>query len=171
MGMPHETHARLHGAEGAQRVGNGEDVAELLIAKGADLDVENRNNNLIPLMITQKTQDAEFAKFLISKGANVDAKNQWGSTLLHYVARAGDTTFGDLLIRNGANINETTQSRWTPLFFAIFARSEIETIEWFISKGADVNAKGYSDQTPLDFAKRMNNRELVELLRKHGAKE
>ncbi|MHC4604821.1 MAG: ankyrin repeat domain-containing protein [Planctomycetota bacterium] len=40
-----------------------------------------------------------------------------------------------------------------------------------ISHGADVTAKNDDGETPLDLAIRDGYKELVELLRKHGAKE
>jgi len=82
---------------------------------------------------------------------------------------AGDTTFADLLIKRGANINEKTENGCTPLFFVIRLQ-DAQTIRWFISKGADVNAKNNRGRTPLDWAKRMYP-DIVELLRKHGASE
>jgi ankyrin repeat protein len=40
-----------------------------------------------------------------------------------------------------------------------------------VTKGADVNMKNPSGQTALSMAKMQRNNEIVELLRKHGAKE
>jgi ankyrin repeat protein len=39
-----------------------------------------------------------------------------------------------------------------------------------IEKGADINAKNKDGETPLDLALRQGHKEIVELLRKHGAK-
>jgi ankyrin repeat protein len=43
--------------------------------------------------------------------------------------------------------------------------------EFFIAKGADVNAEDEGGKTPLQVAEREGRTEIVELLRKHGAKE
>jgi len=40
-----------------------------------------------------------------------------------------------------------------------------------ITKGADINAKNNQGRTPLDLAEQRGHKEIVELLRKHGAKE
>ena len=43
--------------------------------------------------------------------------------------------------------------------------------ELLINEGADVNTKGKEGRTPIDCAQDSNHIEIVELLRKHGAKE
>jgi ankyrin repeat protein len=43
--------------------------------------------------------------------------------------------------------------------------------EFLITKGADVNAETNRGTTPLQTAKREGHTEIVELLRKHGARE
>jgi len=40
-----------------------------------------------------------------------------------------------------------------------------------VAKGAAVNVKGKNDRTPLDEATRHGHQDIVEFLRKHGAKE
>ena len=46
----------------------------------------------------------------------------------------------------------------------------METIELLIAKGADVNAMDRDVKTPLDLAEGTNNKEIADLLRKHGGK-
>jgi len=46
-----------------------------------------------------------------------------------------------------------------------------DVAELLIVKGADVNAKNKWDRTALGIALREGHTEIVELLRKHGAKE
>ncbi len=43
--------------------------------------------------------------------------------------------------------------------------------ERLINEGADVNTKGKEGRTPMDCAQDSNHTKIVELLRKHGAKE
>ncbi len=57
--------------------------------------------------------------------------------------------------------------------FIVFGHKEV--VELLISKGADVNARGFLGITPLDKAvgntfNDKNNAEVAELLRKHGGK-
>ena len=45
-----------------------------------------------------------------------------------------------------------------------------EIVELLIAKGADVNANSDDDGTPLDLAIRYDEKEIADLLRKHGGK-
>ena len=49
-------------------------------------------------------------------------------------------------------------------------KGHFETAELLIAKGADVNAKIEDGRTPLDRAEETNNKEITDLLRKHGGK-
>ena len=48
--------------------------------------------------------------------------------------------------------------------------SSREVVELLIAKGADLNAKDMSGDTPLNVATIMREQEIAELLRKNGAK-
>jgi ankyrin repeat protein len=56
------------------------------------------------------------------------------------------------------------------LYFAVL-RGHKDVAELLIAKGADVNVKNNQGRTPLSLAKKKGHNEIVELLRKHGAKE
>jgi ankyrin repeat protein len=51
------------------------------------------------------------------------------------------------------------------------SRDHKNTVELLISKGADVNVKDNNGLTPLWWAKDRGSEEIVDLLRKHGARE
>jgi ankyrin repeat protein len=48
---------------------------------------------------------------------------------------------------------------------------ETDMVELLITKGADVNLKLGGGKMPLERAKEEGHKEMIELLRKHGAKE
>ena len=63
----------------------------------------------------------------------------------------------------------------TPLFFAArLGRKDLlrskEIVELLIAKGADVNVRGFGGMTPLNMADDEGEKEIADLLRKHGAK-
>jgi len=75
----------------------------------------------------------------------------------------------ELLIAKGANVNAKDNFDWTPLHSAVYGNKDI--VELLITEGANVNARTRASRTPLWYAKNEGNAEIVELLRKHGAKE
>jgi ankyrin repeat protein len=50
-------------------------------------------------------------------------------------------------------------------------RGDKDMAALLVTKGADVNAKNDAGLTPLDFAEQKGLSQIVELLRKHGARE
>ena len=76
----------------------------------------------------------------------------------------------ELLIAKGADVNAKFEDDGsTPLHLAAW-KGHFETAELLIAKGADVNAKIEDGRTPLDRAEETNNKEITDLLRKHGGK-
>ena len=70
----------------------------------------------------------------------------------------------------GTDVNAKGKNGWTSLHrAAIYGRKEI--VELLIAKGADVNAKDNRlRKTPLDLADNEGQKEIADLLRKHGGK-
>ena len=93
---------------------------------------------------------------------------QTPSQSLHDAARDGDIDQVQLLISQGADVNEKNRMGWTPLHTAIRNRRQA-LIEPLIAKGADVNAKDNSGQTPLHVAVYIGQKDAVELLIAKGA--
>jgi ankyrin repeat protein len=60
-------------------------------------------------------------------------------------------------------------NEWIPLILAIEC-SNIKLIEYFISKGADVNYCNYEGESPLIIAENFNNQEIITKLISNGAK-
>jgi len=74
---------------------------------------------------------------------------------------------GDVNVRGGPRFGDED---WTPLHDACAAGSKTKA-EALIANGADVNAKTKNGRTPMSVAKKEGYDQLVELLRKHGARE
>jgi len=58
----------------------------------------------------------------------------------------------------------------TPLHEAC-STGQKDVVELLIAKGADMNAKNNKGQAALSLAKEQGHEEIVELLRKHGARD
>ncbi len=174
------------------------EITELLISKGACVNPEKAP--LTPLYATLhfgyteisyissidlkrgqiflKTFDTaedyiKVARLLIAAGADVNVK-RLGQTPLHLAVEKSWKEMAELLILAGADVNSREDETWTkqstPLH--IVAKDGNKNIaELLISKGADINAKDKDGKTPLKLALENGWNVIVDLLRKHGAKE
>jgi len=177
------------------------DVSKILVDRGADLDAKNNNNRKTPLVVAQLNGDIDFAAFLLDAGAKLDSTHRGGQTPLHQAATQGDIAFAELLIKKGADVAAKDRPGWTPLFCAtrwhrmqmiewliskgadVNAKSRagqtplhmacgigmLDIVELLLAHGADIQARTNKGDTPLSVARK--NSDVVELLRKHGAKE
>ncbi len=145
---------------------------KLLIAKGADVNATN-NNGLMSLHWVAGRGDKAVAKLLIAKGADVNAKAKDGDTPLYATAYVGHTDMAELLIAKGANVNVKNEDGRTPLHRAV-EYGQIALAELLLAHGADVNAKDKHGLTPMRLAVNMVHlwgEDIIELLKRHGAKE
>jgi DUF1680 family protein/ankyrin repeat protein len=136
------------------------EIVELLISKGA---------NISPLNLTLYMKEEAKAKELIEGGADVNRPTSYGTTPLHRAVEGGLKDIVELLIAKGADVNSRDNWDWTPLHSAVYGHNEI--VELLIAKGADTTARDGGGRTPLWYAEKRGHTEIVELLRKHRAKE
>ena len=101
------------------------EVAELLIAKGADVNAKEWRGGT-PLQYAAQKGHNEVAELLIANSADVNAKTKNGRTPLHSAAYWGRKEVAALLIGKGADVNATDKSGATPLGGAI-RRKHLET--------------------------------------------
>ena len=94
-----------------------------------------------------KSSNTELIKRLIESGINVSAKEKTtGQTPLHYAAKNYHMEIAELLIANGADVNEMCAQGFTPLDYL-----ELDNKVW-VSDGKNLKE------------------EMIKLLRKHGGK-
>ncbi|MHC4538179.1 MAG: ankyrin repeat domain-containing protein [Planctomycetota bacterium] len=139
---------------------NHTDIVQLLVSKGADIS---------PLHFALYMKDETKARSLIEGGADVNRWTPNGTTPLDRAVVAGLKDIAELLIAKGADVNAKDNWNWTPLHSAVYGHRDI--VELLITEGANVNATDVAGRTPLWYAKKEGYTEIVELLKKHGAKE
>ncbi|MFC1604811.1 ankyrin repeat domain-containing protein [Planctomycetota bacterium] len=140
--------------------GGHDKIVELLISKGADIP---------PLHLALYAKDKSKARSLIEGGADVNKRTGYGTNPLHRAVSAGYTGIVELLIDKGADVNAKDNWSWTPLHSSVYQGKDI--VELLIAKGANLNARDGNGRTPLWYAQDDGHTEIVELLRKHGARE
>ena len=143
-------------------------LVELLIAKGAKLDLYKQTKSWTPLHTAAKHDQKNSVRFLIDQGIDANVKDAEGYTPLHRAARQGHKDVCVLLIAKGANVKAKDARDWTPLHRAA-ARGYIDVVELLLDKGADVDAKNKYGGTPLRSAVPGNHKGVVELLIAKGA--
>jgi ankyrin repeat protein len=77
-------------------------IAELLVAKGSDVDAQSTKNHLTPLYWAAKGGHLAIVELLISKGANVNSRTKRGKTPLKVAIIKGHRIVAELLLRHGA---------------------------------------------------------------------
>ncbi len=123
------------------------EVSELLVAKGADVNIKQQNGETILHQVIDASLPTgfyplEIAEWLISNGADVNAEYDHGVTPLFLAVQAWREEAVQLLIDNGADLNIISR-------FALW---------------------GFEDATPLDWAIEEDFDQIADLLRKHGGK-
>jgi len=119
------------------------DVAEVkrLLAAGADVSLAN-HYGASPMGLAAEVGNTEILRLLLKAGADANSPNQDGQTALLSVARTGNLEAARLLMEFGARIDaRETFGGQTALMWAS-ARRHPEMMEFLISKGADINARG-----------------------------
>lgn len=109
----------------------------------------------------------EVAQVLLDKGAEVNARNTSGETALSLAAREGHPEIARALLAKGADVNAEDNSGAAPVIHATMFKHP-GTLRVLLEEGrADVSGK--QGQKAMGLAK--DNPDLLELLRKAGAKE
>jgi hypothetical protein len=173
-------------------------VAELLLAKGADVNARDKTgstplhattrNDLSGLIRAMDAIDALMAKsgsrmpkgpsarvgrenvasLLVAKGADVRAVNSEGMTPLHYATMRRNTSMMMFLLEKGADVNAKDGKGESPLHKAVLDGFR-EEARLLIAHGADVRAKNKEGRTVLHEAGYNGDNELFALLVAKGA--
>jgi len=93
------------------------DLAELLLAKSADVNAKD-NNGGTPLYWASGLGHQDISKLLLANGADVHSKNKVGWTPLHGATYQEHKELAELLVVYGADVNAQDKDGKTPLHYA-----------------------------------------------------
>ena len=168
----------LHCAVFGRRKG----VVQLLLKNGADVKAISCAD-ATPLFWACARGYLDMVKVLVDNGAKVNGRATmrmtWGPSILdnwsnlHMAAHAGHADVVEYLLDNGADIHARCtrgDEGLTPLHMAA-RNGRVNAVKVLLVKGADASLKSEGGRTALDLAKEKNHTEIVELLKKHGAKD
>ena len=111
-----------------------------------------------------KFNQPEVVKYLVSVGADVSIKNNDGKTPLDLAKSEGNA--GCVFFLSKGNL---TQKDKDELLLKASEKGDLEGVKFLIENGADVNAKGCCDYTPLHEAAEKGHLEVVKYLISKGA--
>jgi ankyrin repeat protein len=120
------------------------DVLEILVAVGANLNVQNEEGT--SALMTAAYFDHVDALKVIAPKANLDAQDTDGYTAAMMAAQKGHVEILKVLIENGANLDLQDARDYTAAMMAA-EKGHVETLKVLIEKGANLdlqNAQGYS---------------------------
>ncbi len=127
-------------------------------------------------------RSTKLIRKLLARGLDPNRPDWLGKTFLHACAENGDRAIAAILLDAGADINaRDLEFKGTPLAAAVRTESYCveeklmlrlrQMIEFLLKRGAATNLPDDEPwATPLAWATKHGQRELVELLRAHGAK-
>jgi ankyrin repeat protein len=166
-------------------------VAELLVARGAPLDLFEaaatgqleRVRALVeahpstvnayapdgfqPLGLAAFFGHPQVAFYLLEHGAQVDSpsKNPQKVRPLHSAVAAGQLEIARALVERGADVNAVQQNSFTPLHGAA-QNGQIEMVQLLIEHGANRAAQTADGKTAMDFAREGGHEDVVTRLKK-----
>ncbi len=152
-----------------------EDVVSYLISSGADVNFKGKDGRT-PL-IWAAGNSFESTKILLENGADVKAKGDDGMTAFiqstfGILSKKVSTDVMDLLNENGADVNSALISKnaagWTALHFAA-VNGDYNLVKYLLSQGANVNHTSDEGSTALSLARQEKYKEIISLLKEHGA--
>jgi ankyrin repeat protein len=142
-------------------------VARMLLEKGADVNVKDKDGDSSPLHFSAILGHMKIAKLLLKNGADVNAKDKAGSSPLHIGVMNGWFELAKLLLEHGADVNAKDKDGNSPLHFAA-TYGHVKIARLLLEHGADVNIKNEDGNSPLQVADK-GHLEVVKLLLEHGA--
>ena len=94
-------------------------ATRLLLAKGADMTIQNENDGATPFSLAVSLGHLELVRYMIDKGADVnDVSSELESPPIVCGAARGQYDCVKLLLEKGADINLTTRDNESALYFA-----------------------------------------------------
>ena len=171
-------HARqngIHPLHQAVRQGN-LIIAELLIAKGADINrfgadaTEFSPNEFTPLTDAIRVGNMDMIRLFVEKGADLGRVTSYGESYLHFAVFMNQKEAAGFFIDRGIDVNARKRGGLTPLHLAAVMGFD-DIVELLIQKRAGLDLLSTDGGTPLHFAEAAGHAQTAALLRSRGAKD
>jgi ankyrin repeat protein len=127
-----------------------EDIAKLLLSRGANVNAQTKNGITTLLVATEKGY-AEVVEALLEYNADVNCTVKNDMTPLHIAAQKGHLHVVEVLLKFGGSIDSTDEYGRTALHIASRAGHE-QIVVALLEYGSDINITSKDNRTPLDSA-------------------
>jgi ankyrin repeat protein len=131
------------------------EVVKLLLEVGVVPNVRLKYGST-PLMFASSYSRVDTIALLLRHNPGVNIQDDHGSSALMEVG--DDPTAVELLIENGADIEQTDTDGWTALFCAVHL-SELKKMEVLLRKGARTDLRDKSGKSVCDIARKLDDPE------------
>lgn len=128
------------------------EIAELLLSKGANVDVKNKCG-LTTLHAAVQNGYVKVVEALLKHNANVNSRvvELGDITPLHLSAKLGKVKITEMLLNKGANVNARQKDGITALHIAS-QNGHGDVVVTLLEYGSDINITSTNNQTALDYA-------------------
>jgi len=160
----------------AAEMGDVEGVKMMIESHGVSIDAADPNDGYTSLTMAAESGCIEVVHYLIQNGANLHKKDILGRTALYAAATAGQIQIVTLLIENGADPTILDVDKRS-IFWATCALQQCKAAEALLdaakAKGfvIDINALDPSGFSAMEFAAAQGYANILDMLRRRGARE
>lgn len=138
----------------------------LLDQKGNDVNKLTHDGRTYIFWAANKG-NVELMEYLIKKGAKIDILDNHGYSVLNFAAATGqkNTKVYDLCLANGANLKTDLDHHGANAMLLVSQRAkDFETINYFTSKGLDLNAKDADGNGIFNYVAKSGNIDMLNQL-------
>lgn len=143
-------------------------VKNLLDHYRIDVNAQDEDYGLTPLIHAAMRKNCAFVELLIERGALVNMPEEGGLTPLMFASRMSTDDMIRILIASGANVNQQSAHDYTALMEAA-RRGNTEIVRTLLAAGAQIDAVDERGATALFGAASEGKYRVVQMLLEHGA--
>jgi ankyrin repeat protein len=144
------------------------DLADKLIAKGADINYFDSRTNASPFVLIAHQGSEEGLEYILKNGADIKLVNEHKVQLINIAIKKKHPNIAIKLIEIGADPNVQCAEGHTAAHYAVM-NNEIDILKSLIKAGANLNIEDSKGYTPLRVAVENGNTEMAQLLLSKGA--
>jgi ankyrin repeat protein len=145
-----------------------EDIINMLLSRGADINERGGT----PLRIAAENSNLKILNLLLSKGANVNGSpdNINDDLPLKLASRNSNFEMVKILIEKGAKVNDVSGKNMATALHAAAISGSPEVVRLLLTTGAKGDMRDNFNNTPLDYAKKKNRKDIISILESQPVK-